>query len=92
MSPRPIWRCIGVRCNAKASFGFECCQTCAASKSPPVDGIADDANLVAGCILRIGQIAHMAENAADRRAEAMDDAQGFDCDLAMPAQNSRSRT
>ena len=39
-------------------------------------GIADDADFVAGGHLRVGEIAHVAEDAADRRSEAMDDAQG----------------
>ena len=39
-------------------------------------GIADDADFVSGGHLRVGEIAHVAEDAADRRSEAMDDAQG----------------
>src|SRR5690554_3410215 len=40
-------------------------------------GVADDADLMAGGRLRHHEVADVAEDAADGRAEAMDDAQAF---------------
>ncbi|MNT97600.1 hypothetical protein D3C72_2399560 [compost metagenome] len=51
--------------------------------------VAEDSDLMARCRVRLRQIAHMPEDAADGRSEAVDDAQGT---LRLHRdQNSRSR-
>ena len=55
--------------------------------------IADDADLMPGGDLRLGQVAHMPEDAADRRPKAMDDPQFLGHGLpAVIDQKRRSRT
>ena len=74
MSPGPIWRCMGVRETPSARFGFNSSNR-RSSKSPPVVEIADDADLMTGGGLRLGQVAHVPEDAPDRRPKAVDDPQ-----------------
>ena len=54
--------------------------------------IADDADQMPGGNLRLGKIAHMPENAPDRRPKAVDDPQFPGHGLPDPNQNRRSRT
>src|SRR5690606_21664388 len=53
------------------------------------EAVADDADGMACLRMELGEIAHMAEDPADGRPEAMDDAQGT---VSHDGQNSRSRT
>ena len=60
---------------AKRQLGFDAVKQLFLIRSAG-GGIADDADLVTRADLRIDEIAHMPENAADRGAETMHDPHG----------------
>ena len=74
ISPGPIWRCIGEAPHAEREAGLTARRTGPPRTRRRWSKSQTMPTAMAGFRLRLGQIAHMAEDPADRRAEAVDDA------------------
>ncbi len=78
-----------MRLRPSASDGSSSRNTSSA-RAPPVLQVGDQADAVSARDLLAGQVEHMAKQAADRRAEHVQDVQGRHCAANRPAASRKT--